>query len=33
MGCRMISVTNDVVAMRLGVAAAKHAYQCLFPAD
>jgi len=33
MGCRMISVTGDVLAVRLGVAAAKQAYQSLFPAD
>jgi 2-dehydro-3-deoxyglucarate aldolase/4-hydroxy-2-oxoheptanedioate aldolase len=31
MGCRMISITGDVLAMRLGVAAAKTAYQTLFP--
>jgi hypothetical protein len=29
----MISITGDVLAMRLGVAAAKQAYESLFPTD
>ena len=33
MGCRMISVASDVLAMRLGVAATKTAYRALFSAD
>lgn len=33
LGCRMISMSSDVLAMRLGVAASKAAYRDLFPAD
>lgn len=33
MGCRMISLTGDVLAMRLGIAAAKTAYGSLFPRE
>jgi 2-dehydro-3-deoxyglucarate aldolase/4-hydroxy-2-oxoheptanedioate aldolase len=32
LGCRMVSFTNDVGSFRLGIAAAKANYACLFPA-